>query len=98
MTKLSKRMLKTLTMCSVKTVVYTSTDRVFLSLVSIGIIQIPFKERTNMQHQQCECSVVLIVHTILISKMLKNEVILAHNVTEIQNTARTAHTANCLEG
>lgn len=98
MTKLSTRMLKTLTVCSVKTAVGTSTDRIFLSLVSIGIIQIPFKERTKMQHQQCECSVVLIVYTILISKMLKNEVILAYNVTEIQNTARAAYTANCLEG
>jgi hypothetical protein len=30
--------------------------------------------------------------------MLKNEVILAYNITEIQNTAGTAYTANCLEG
>jgi hypothetical protein len=73
-------------------------DRVFLSLVHIGIILIPFKERTNMQHQLCECSVALIVYTIPISKILKNEVILAHNVTDIENTARTAYIANCLEG
>jgi hypothetical protein len=73
-------------------------DRVYLSLVSKGTIQIPFKERTNMQHQQCECSDVLILYTILISKMLQSEEIPADTVKEIQNTARTAYTANCLEG